>query len=360
MAIHGLTSRDGIGLTLFVPKRPPAGGGRLLSGGVRRHLAAPLDQSEDRRGHRHRHHHRPRHLHGAAAPIRSARPTRACPALRGAGAGPRQHDLPALRRRRRCHGGACGRGRRAPSARRRRMPTGATASPPSSIRSGTSGRWRRSSAKCSRRRVQRARQHPAHRSGVSTHVPPQPRPSSARTAARPTAAGRASARPAASGTPWSRKATASARAPAGARPRAAQGPAVRARAADRRDARGPAPAVRHRRTRPRHRRRLRARLGAADRRRSRHRQIDPADPGRRRARARRPPRRLYLRRGGGRAGAAARRAARPRRRARSSSPPRPRSRTSSPRCRKARRRASSSSIRSRPCGPTWSNPRPAP
>ncbi len=39
----------------------------------------------------------------------------------------------------------------------------------------------------------------------------------------------------------------------------------------------------HRRARSRHRRRLRARLGAAGRRRSRHRQVDPAHPGRRRA-----------------------------------------------------------------------------
>ena len=69
------------------------------------------------------------------------------------------------------------------------------------------------------------------------------------------------------------------------------------------------------RTRPRHRRRLRARLGAADGRRSRHRQVDAADPGRGGAGARRPPRRLHLRRGGGGAGAAARRAARPGRRA---------------------------------------------
>ena len=68
---------------------------------------------------------------------------------------------------------------------------------------------------------------------------------------------------------------------------------------------------RHCRIRPRHRRRLRARLGAADGRRSRHRQIDAADPGRRRHGARRPPRGLYLRRGSGRPGAPARRAAGP-------------------------------------------------
>ena len=99
-------------------------------------------------------------------------------------------------------------------------------------------------------------------------------------------------------------------------PRAAQGPRCS------RSSRSPATthdaprlASGHRRVRPRHRRRLRARLGAAARRRSRHRQIDAADPGRGRAGPRRPARGLYLRRGGGGAGAAARRAARPRRRA---------------------------------------------
>ena len=114
----------------------------------------------------------------------------------------------------------------------------------------------------------------------------------------------------------------------------AQGPSVRARAARRRDARGPAPALRHCRTRPRHRRRLRARLGAAGRRRSRHRQIDVA--------ASRPPPRLPARGhravyiSGEEAVAQVRlRAERLglRRRRRSSSPPRPRSRTSSRRCR---------------------------
>ena len=73
----------------------------------------------------------------------------------------------------------------------------------------------------------------------------------------------------------------------------------------------------------------------------------------------RPPRGLHLRRGGGRAGAAARRAARPRRRA-----GRARGRDLGRGHRrdavaKARRRASSSSIRSRPCGPTRSSRRPA-
>ncbi len=66
------------------------------------------------------------------------------------------------------------------------------------------------------------------------------RPSSARTAAPPTAAGRASARPAASGTRSSRKASAPARpAMPGRAPR--KGRAVRARAARRRDARRAAP-----------------------------------------------------------------------------------------------------------------------
>ena len=93
-----------------------------------------------------------------------------------------------------------------------------------------------------------------------------------------------------------------------------KGRLLHARVARRRHPRGASPAVRRRRIRPRHRRRLRARLGAADGRRPRHRQVDPADPGRRGARARRPPRGLYLRRRGGGAGAAARRAARSRRR----------------------------------------------
>ena len=96
------------------------------------------------------------------------------------------------------------------------------------------------------------------------------------------------------------------------RPARPQGAPVRARAARRRNARGPAPRLRHRRTRPGHRRRLCARLGAAGRRRPRHRQIDPADPGRGRARPCRASRRLYLGRGSGRAGAAARRTARTR------------------------------------------------
>ena len=76
-----------------------------------------------------------------------------------------------------------------------------------------------------------------------------------------------------------------------------------------------------------------ARLGAADRRRSRHRQVDAADPGRAvLARAGRS-RRLYLGRGGGGPGAAARRAARACRCAGAARRARPRSRTSSRRCR---------------------------
>ena len=74
---------------------------------------------------------------------------------------------------------------------------------------------------------------------------------------------------------------------------------------------------------------------------------------------RRPPRGLHLGRRGGGAGAAARRAAGPRRsagRARGRDLGRGHHRDASP---KARRRAWSSSIRSRPCGPTRSSPRPA-
>ena len=84
------------------------------------------------------------------------------------------------------------------------------------------------------------------------------------------------------------------------------------------------------------------------------------DPGGRRARPRRAPRRLCLGRGGDRADPPARRAARPRAMRRWSSPPRRMSRTSSPRSRPARRSTSSSSIRSRRCGPTSPRARPAP
>ena len=56
--------------------------------------------------------------------------------------------------------------------------------------------------------------------------------------------------------------------------------ASRADAALRRHRRAAADAVRHRRVRPGHRRRLRAGLGASGRRRSGHRQVDHPDPGR--------------------------------------------------------------------------------
>ncbi len=105
------------------------------------------------------------------------------------------------------------------------------------------------------------------------------------------------------------------RAPTRARPCAAQGAAVCARAARRRGARRAAARVGARRIRSRHRRRLCARLGTAPRRRSRHRQIDAADPGRGRAGPRRTSRGLHFGRRGGGAGAAARRAAWPRGRA---------------------------------------------
>ena len=67
------------------------------------------------------------------------------------------------------------------------------------------------------------------------------------------------------------------------------------------------------RVRPRGGRRPGRRLGHPDRRRSRHRQIDPAAAGRRADRVARPAGRLYFRRGGDRPGAAARPPARPRR-----------------------------------------------
>ena len=102
---------------------------------------------------------------------------------------------------------------------------------------------------------------------------------------------------------------------AGLDPLKAQGPAVRAGNADRQEPGGPSPAFRHGRARSRHRRRFCARLGAAGRRRSRHRQIDAADAGDLPDGAGRPPRGLHFRRRGGGAGAAARRAARPCRRA---------------------------------------------
>ncbi len=98
---------------------------------------------------------------------------------------------------------------------------------------------------------------------------------------------------------------------AGLDPLQAQGPAVRAGDADRQEPGRASPALRHGRTRSRHRRRFCPRLGASGRRRSRHRQIDAADAGHQPAGARRPPRGLYFRRRSRGAGAAARRAPRP-------------------------------------------------
>ena len=94
----------------------------------------------------------------------------------------------------------------------------------------------------------------------------------------------------------------------------AQGPPVRHRAAQGANARSTAVGLGHGGVRPRYRRRAGARLGAAARRRSGHRQVDAAARGRGRVRARKSPRGLYFRRRSGRAGAAARRTARPRRR----------------------------------------------
>ena len=114
------------------------------------------------------------------------------------------------------------------------------------------------------------------------------------------------------------------------------------------------------RARPRHRRRHRAGLGAADRRRARHRQVDAAAAARGRPRPRRPPRHLLLGRGGRRAGAAAGRAPRARgsrRGARLRDQPRQHPGDARP-TRSAP--ISSSSIRSRRCGPTRSRRRPAP
>jgi len=144
--------------------------------------------------------------------------------------------------------------------------------------------------------------------------------------------------------------------PAGAQ--AGQRSPVRARAAGRQLPRRPAPALRRRRIRPRHRRRLRARSVL----------LMAGDPGIGKstlllqaaaALARTGQRAVYI--SGEEAVAQVRlRAERlgsttpP-----SNSPPRPRSRTSSPRSRTARPRAWSSSIPSRPCGPIWWNRRPA-
>src|SRR6202041_731237 len=66
---------------------------------------------------------------------------------------------------------------------------------------------------------------------------------------------------------------------AGIDPLQAQGPAIRAGESDRQKPGRPSAPFRHGRTRPRHRRRLCARLGAAGRRRPRHRQIDAVDAG---------------------------------------------------------------------------------
>ena len=130
-----------------------------------------------------------------------------------------------------------------------------------------------------------------------------------------------------------------------------QRPRHRARRPEGQHAGGAALLDRHRRTRPRHRRRHRAGLGAADRRRARHRQIDAAAAARGDARPRRPARRLLLRRGGGGAGAPARRAPRPVGRAgRARLRDQPRA-TSWRRSKPDRRPISSSSIPSRRCGP---------
>jgi DNA repair protein RadA/Sms len=104
-------------------------------------------------------------------------------------------------------------------------------------------------------------------------------------------------------------------------------------------------------TRPRARRRFRARLGHAARRRSRHRQIDAADRGGRRARAQRQARRLCLRRRSGRSGRM-----RAQRLGLTEAPVELRGRNQRRRhCRDTLRRRSTprsrSSTRSRPCGP---------
>ena len=117
-------------------------------------------------------------------------------------------------------------------------------------------------------------------------------PSSARTAARSTAAGRANATPAANGTPSPRKARAADRAGPGRPARKGRVFALEPLAGETHDAPRLPSGIAG--TRPRHRRRIRARLGAADRRRSRHRQVDAADPGRRRARAQTGHRAVYI------------------------------------------------------------------
>ena len=137
-----------------------------------------------------------------------------------------------------------------------------------------------------------------------------------------------------------------------------KGRRFRARAAVRRDP-GRAPArLRHCRIRSRHRRRLRARLGAAARRRPRHRQVDAADPGRRNAGAAPSNARsiFQAKRRSRRCGCAPNGSVS--RALRSSLRLRLRLKTSSQRCPRARPLASSSSTRSRPCGPTWSNSAP--
>ena len=74
-----------------------------------------------------------------------------------------------------------------------------------------------------------------------------------------------------------------------------QGPHLHALRSWHRDrARPPRITTGHRRIRPRHRRRLRARFGPAFRRRARHRQIDLADPGLRRARREHGHRIVYI------------------------------------------------------------------
>ena len=182
------------------------------------------------------------------------------------------------------------------------------------------------------------------------------RPSSpASPAAPPRRSGWAAARSAASGTRTSRR-------------RARRGDAVRAGPGRRRApcrsreidvARGPRRATGLPGLRPRARRRPRAGLGRASRRRAGDRQVDaPLPGGARTGRAGSRRRPLRERRGVRGAGPPARRAARASATAASSSCRRPTSRASSRRRRRGARRRSSS-IRSRPCGSRRSRRRPA-
>ena len=195
MAIAGLTARDGLGLTLFVPHGRQEAAAAFYIGAFGATSPRHWINPQDRRGRRHRHHDRPGHLHRQRRQPASARPTRTCPgparSRRPAAAAPIFQicvdDLDATlgaRDRGGRHRPHAGAGRRLGRPRRHhrrsvRPHLGAGGDPATGCRCRTTTRAATSS---SSKRPDRIGRWPAQTS-----------PSSARTAARPAAAGRASA-----------------------------------------------------------------------------------------------------------------------------------------------------------------------